>query len=48
MDLLAALALWLGSPELRHEAPLKVAPGTLQNIPQPLPYVLSEQEWGVK
>ena len=50
MDLVYALLIALG---LRHNAPARVQPlplviqpGTLRDIPDPLPYVLESYEWG--
>jgi hypothetical protein len=50
MDILYALLIALG---LRHNAPgtvkplpLVIQPGTVETIPDPLPYVLESYEWG--
>lgn len=48
MELLTALLILLCPRDvvpLRH-APLYVGPGTVQTIPDPLPYVLSDTYWG--
>lgn len=42
MDFLLAIVLLFP----RHDAPLRIAPGTVQTIPQPLPYVIDETVWG--
>lgn len=49
MDLILATIIALG---LRHNTPAPVPPpavmqpGTVRTIPDPLPYVLDEQDWG--
>lgn len=50
MDIVYAVILAIGA---RHNAPATVQPrptvtqpGSLKDIPQPLPYVLDEQKWG--
>lgn len=50
MDILYAIIVALG---LRHTAPgtvkplpLVIQPGTVETIPDPLPYVLESYEWG--
>lgn len=48
MDLLYALIVWLIPREAvpTPPAPLELRPGTVQTIPDPLPYTLDEWTWG--
>lgn len=46
MDLLTALMILVGCA--RHDAPLVMPKGSVQTIPDPLPYVIDSAIWGPK